>query len=256
MKTYTGESFYFNGGRQGVILLHAYSGNSNDVRMLGRELQKNGYTVYGPLFTGHGGDPVRIIRDGDPEEWWADTQVAIRRLRDNGISQLAVFGLSLGGLLATRALENDPGLAGGGIFASPITTWGASNVPAYFPKLALDYYRREKTPADEVRTKMAWIKDHLPDQLAKIQAMSRELDDHLPNIRHPFFIAQGGKDEMIDPQSGQQLARRLTAQGTPVDYHFYPGATHLLTVNTAHRQLFTDVLKYLQKLFEVSDDNK
>ena len=61
---------------------------------------------------------------------------------------------------------------------------------------------------------------------------------------------------MIDPQSGAQLADRLRAQGTTVDYHFYPDATHLLTVNTAHRQLFADVLDYLQKLFEVSDDNK
>ena len=61
---------------------------------------------------------------------------------------------------------------------------------------------------------------------------------------------------MIDPNSGGQLADRLRAQGTSVDYHFYPNASHLLTVNTAHRQLFSDVLDYLQTLFEVSDDNE
>ena len=36
MITYTGESFFFpHSGRRGVILLHAYTGNTNDVRMLG-----------------------------------------------------------------------------------------------------------------------------------------------------------------------------------------------------------------------------
>ena len=256
MKTYTGEPFYFNGGRPAVILLHAYSGNSNDVRMLGRTLQKHGYTVYAPVFTGHGGDPCRILRDGDPDAWWEDTQLAIRRLRDSGHDQLAIFGLSLGGLFATRALENDAQLSGGGVFASPITTMGQSNVPEYFQRLAMNYYRKEQTPQAAVDDKMAWIKEHLPAQLAAIQAMTKQLDADLDQIHQPFFIAQGGRDEMIDPQSGAQLADRLRAQGTTVDYHFYPDATHLLTVNTAHRQLFADVLDYLQKLFEVSDDNK
>ena len=86
--------------------------------------------------------------------------------------------------------------------------------------------------------------------------MTKQLDANLDRIHQPFFIAQGGRDEMIDPQSGAQLANRLRAQGTPVDYHFYPNATHLLTVNTAHRQLFSDVNDYLQRLFEVSDDSK
>lgn len=256
MKTYPGEPFYFNGGRPAVILLHAYSGNSNDVRMLGRALQKHGYTVYAPVFTGHGGDPCRILRDGDPDVWWEDTQLAIRRLRDSGHDQLAIFGLSLGGLFATRALENDAQLGGGGIFASPITSWGRSNVPDYFPRLAMNYYRKEQVPAAMVTTKMAWIKKHLPAQLAAIQAMSKQLDANLDRLHSPFFIAQGGRDEMIDPNSGDQLADRLRAQGTPVDYHFYPNASHLLTVNSAHRQLFSDVLDYLQTLFEVSDDNE
>lgn len=37
-----------------MLLLHAYSGSPNDVRMLARYLEKSEYTVYAPLFTGHG----------------------------------------------------------------------------------------------------------------------------------------------------------------------------------------------------------
>jgi Esterase/lipase len=44
--------FFFEQGPQAVILLHAYSGSSNDVRLLARFLQRHDYTVYAPIFTG------------------------------------------------------------------------------------------------------------------------------------------------------------------------------------------------------------
>ena len=99
--------------------------------------------------------------------------------------------------------------------------------------------------------------ERLPQQLAQIQTMAHQICDQLDQIHQPFFIAQGGADEMIDPASGLQLKTKLQENGVAVDYHYYPTATHLLTVNTAHRQLFADVEKYLQNLFEVSsNDNK
>lgn len=255
MKTYSGSTFFFpHSGNRGVILLHAYTGNSNDVRMLGRQLNRAGYSVVGPLFTGHGGDPRQILKQGSPDNWWDDTRMAILNLRDSGVSQIAIFGLSLGGLFATRALEDDPGLVGGGIFASPITTWGASNVPEYFPKLAAAHYRRQGLAPELIEERLYWLEERLPDQLAVIQQMTKGLDQHLDQLKRPFFIAQGGQDEVIDPHSGAQLRDRLVAQGTPVDYHFYPNASHLLTVNTAHRQLFNDVEQYLKNLFEVGND--
>ena len=62
---------------------------------------------------------------------------------------------------------------------------------------------------------------------------------------------------MIDSASGLQLKTKLQENGVAVDYHYYPTSTHLLTFNTAHRQLFADEEKYLQNLFEgSSNDNK
>lgn len=236
--------------------MHAYTGSSNDVRMLGRRLNQAGYTVLGPLFTGHGGDPRKVLTQGSVAAWWDDTRMAIRRLRDSGINQIAIFGLSLGGLFATRALEEDPSLIGGGIFASPITTWGKSNVPEYFPRLAATYYRRQGLSPALIQERLQWLEPRLPRQLAEVQRMTKWLDQHLGQLTRPFFIAQGGKDEMIDPQSGTQLKARLLAQGTPVDYHFYPQASHLLTVNSAHQQLLVDVEQYLKNIFEVGNDKQ
>lgn len=251
MEVSSGKPFLFPHGRYGVILLHSYTSSSADVRMLARHLERQNYTIYAPVFSGHGGDPLTVLKTGNPEEWWEDTQFAIRRLKDLGMQKIAIFGLSLGGLLATKALENDPSLAGGGVFASPVTTWGQSNVPEIFPKLATEYYQKEGLTPSEITQRISEIKKLLPKQLTEISQMTKEIDQDLSAIHQPFFIGQGGQDEMIDPASGEDLKKKLLAQGTPVDYHYYPQAGHVLTVNQAHRQLFADVTNFLQKIFEV-----
>ncbi|WP_054702700.1 alpha/beta hydrolase [Secundilactobacillus odoratitofui] len=97
------EPFYFKGGQPAVILLHTFSGTPTDVRVLGRSLQKQGYTVMGPMFTGHGtADPKQIFMQGRPEQWWQDTIAAIHQLEVDGHHQIAIFGESLGGLFAMK----------------------------------------------------------------------------------------------------------------------------------------------------------
>lgn len=50
-------------GSKAVLLLHAYSGSPNDVRMLARALEKLDYTVYAPMYAGHGTtDPLDILQ--------------------------------------------------------------------------------------------------------------------------------------------------------------------------------------------------
>ena len=63
--------FFFESGKRAVLLLHGFTGNSADVRMLGRFLEKKGYTSLAPHYKGHGVPPEELIHTG-PEEWWED----------------------------------------------------------------------------------------------------------------------------------------------------------------------------------------
>ncbi len=95
------------------MLLHAYSGSPNDVRMLARFLEKADYTVYAPLFKGHGTmEPYDILQE-KAESWWADTKKAIHFLQSEQFSDIAVLGLSMGGIFAVRALEEESVIGGG-----------------------------------------------------------------------------------------------------------------------------------------------
>ena len=59
--------------------------------MLGRQLNWQGYTVFAPLLSGHGGDPRKVLESNGPGDWWDDTRMAIFRLRDAGIDQIAIL---------------------------------------------------------------------------------------------------------------------------------------------------------------------
>ena len=240
---------FFEQGPHAVILLHAYSGSSNDMRLLARRLESENYTVLAPIFTGHAtGEPADILRDGSPQKWWQDTQTAIQQLRDRGYRQIAIFGLSLGGLFATRALMEDPDLVGGGTIASPVIFKGQTNVPTAFIQMAQATYQQQGIVGTVQTQKLAWLQAHLAAQLTAIQAFADTTATHLERVRQPVFIAQGTADQMIDPRSGQWLAAGYPQD--QIDFHEYPNAGHVLTVNSAHHALEEDILAFLHPIFE------
>ena len=70
-------------GDHGVLLLHAYSGSSNDVLLLGNMLNRNGYAVYMPIFSGHGTlEPKNIFTKGSIDQWLDDALNAFEFLKN------------------------------------------------------------------------------------------------------------------------------------------------------------------------------
>src|SRR5690625_1262738 len=101
MKVKKPAPFTFEAGPRAVLLLHGYTGNSADVRMLGRYLEKQGYTSHAPIYRGHDLPPEELIK-ATPEEWWEDVQAAYQYLQELGYKEIAIAGLSLGGVLGLK----------------------------------------------------------------------------------------------------------------------------------------------------------
>ena len=47
------EAYYFPGNEVGIILVHGFTGSPAELKELGEELHKEGYTVQGVLLPGH-----------------------------------------------------------------------------------------------------------------------------------------------------------------------------------------------------------
>lgn len=243
------QSFYFEHGPKAIILLHAFASGPVDVRLLARRLERSNYSIYAPLLTGHGTPDFRdIIRQGSPEVWLADTQRALAFMKSKGYEKISIFGISLGGIFAARALELHPELLGGGSFGSPIVRKRQFSVHQTFMQMAKANYLRYQTAPEVMATNLEWLDTHIDQLLKRISDFSAQVAADLPKIHQPYFIGQGLKDEIVNPESGRLVRDQLV--NSEVSYHEYPGASHMITVNSAHQQLETDLNSFLTKIYE------
>ncbi|MBF8808388.1 MAG: alpha/beta hydrolase [Enterococcus lacertideformus] len=238
------KSFYEKHSKRAVLLLHAYSGSPNDVRMLARYLEKLEYTVYAPLFTGHGTLNPEDILSQKAETWWEYTKQAVQFLETEGYSQIAVFGLSMGGIFAVRALEEQQ-MIGGGFFCSPISpveTHVSENFERYERYVLKTAGESEQTIEEIVAT----LRPKVHQQLAEIQKQAAITEGNLDKIQTPIFLAQAGQDEMIDPLGVYETAKKLIDKRLTLQW--YPNSKHVITVGESRRLLEKDVLEFLEKL--------
>lgn len=240
------QPLFFQAGKRCVLLLHAYSGSPNDVLRLSRFLERKGYSVYAPMFAGHGTlEPLNILNQS-AAAWEEDTRRAIDFLKKSGYEQIAVFGLSMGGIFAARALEwQDEAVIGGGFFCSPIFPAG-NHVIENFLKYVTKVQRIAEIEPAEIEEKLARYRPLVEHQLKAIEEVSAAAAGELNKIEVPIFMAQAGRDEMIDPASVLKTAAALKDKRFVLQW--YPESSHVITVGKARRQLEQDVYQFLTAL--------
>lgn len=247
MKSIRPKTFYFDHGENAVILLHSYTGTPNDMRLLARRLEDFDYSVYAPMFAGHGtSNPQNIIDEGHPDVWWQQTIEAIQFMQQQDKRKIAIFGLSLGSVFATKALENfSDELVCGGVFGSPMFNDDYTNVHNGF----VTYSQKVKEHYDGEANSdfLELMRTESAVALNEIEQTTKEVIDELQQIKKPFFIGQGSADELVNPNGAKELNQILTNNHVETSFHWYEDAGHVLTVNSAHHQLEEDVIQFLNQ---------
>lgn len=239
-------SFFTAQGKTAVLLFHAYSGSPNDVRMLSRALEKENYTVYAPLFSGHGTVEPKEILATDFKQWEEDAENAFKFLVQKGYQEIAVFGLSMGGIFAMNLLTKGyPQIIGGGAFCSPLFKT-KNNVPENFLLYASQVYERQKIIGDIKAEKLRELKPLVIKQLEKIELFGEKVSQNLAAVKVPIYLAQGGADEMIDAKTVFKTAAALAQ--VDVTLAWYAKSGHVITVDSVHQQFEKDVSHFLKKV--------
>lgn len=184
-------------------------------------------------------EPLDILTKGNPDIWWAESSAAVAHMTAK-YAKVFVFGLSLGGIFAMKALETLPGITAGGVFSSPILPGKHHLVPGFL-KYA-EYMNRLAGKSDESTQILAY----LPGQLAAIDQFATTVAADLNLVKQPTFIGQAGQDELVDGRLAYQL-RDALINAARVDFHWYDDAKHVITVNSAHHALEEDVIAFMQQ---------
>ncbi|MEM5647514.1 carboxylesterase [Bacillus cereus] len=244
MKLASPKPFTFEGGDRAVLLLHGFTGNSADVRMLGRFLEKKGYTCHAPIYKGHGVPPEELVHTG-PEDWWQDVKEAYQLLKDKGFEKIAVVGLSLGGVFSLKLGYTVPVL---GVVPMCAPMYIKSEETMYQGILAYarEYKKREQKSPEQIEQEMLEFQKTPMNTLKALQQLIADVRNNVDMIYAPTFVVQARHDEMINTDSANIIYNGV--ESTLKDIKWYEDSTHVITLDKQRDELHEDVYNFLEQL--------
>lgn len=243
------EPFTFEEGPRAVLLLHGFTGHSADVRMLGRFLQKKGYTSHAPIYRGHGVPPEELIKTS-PNDWWEDTLKAYNHLRDLGYEQIAVAGLSLGGALSLK-LANCEKVKGVIPMCTPMFFDNEAQLTYAFSMFARQYKQLEQKDEDEILLEMDVLMRESKRLFEEVGTFIEEVSEMVDMIYAPTFVVQARKDQIINPESANFIYENIATDIKEIKW--YENSSHVITTDVEKDLLHEDIYQFLESLDWDSD---
>ncbi|WP_141540439.1 alpha/beta hydrolase [Bacillus cereus] len=244
MKLASPKPFTFEGGDRAVLLLHGFTGNSADVRMLGRFLEKRGYTCHAPIYKGHGVPPEQLVHTG-PEDWWKDVMAAYQHLKDQGYEKIAAVGLSLGGVFSLKLSYTLP-ILGVVPMCAPMYIKSEEIMYQGILAYAREYKKREQKSPEKIAEEMMEFKQTPMNTLKALQDLIRDVRNNIDMIYAPTFVVQARHDEMINTDSANIIYNGV--ESTLKEIKWYEDSTHVITLDKQRDELHEDVYNFLEQL--------
>lgn len=244
MRISTPKPFFFEAGKRAVLLLHGFTGNSSDVRMLGRFLEKNGYTSLAPHYKGHGVPPEELLETG-PQDWWKDVLRGYDRLKAAGYEEIAVAGLSLGGVFSLKLGYTVP-VKGIVTMCSPMTMKTTDIMFEGVVKYAKEYKKYEGKSEQQIEEEVEAIRKTPMETLAELREFVYNVRDHVDHVYAPLLVTQGKKDKVIDIASANYIYDQ--AESFEKNLNWYENSGHVITLGSEKEQLHEDILNFLESL--------
>lgn len=240
-------SIYYQNSTRCVLLLHGYLGTAHELHRTARALNKADYSVYAINLAGHGTEDISDVFEIHPEEWISQIKEALIFLEKEGYKQIAIMGISLGGILALYFNTLMPNsFVCTGAFNAPF--FGLSNSP--IETYVKDGIRRilsfHKWDNREIEQKIEEITPKMNQQRQAIEVLTSTVRGRADNITGHVYIAKSEDDELIDPADQDALARQLV--NAEVHLSSFPTGRHVITTGPMYKEFQTSLIQYLNSL--------
>lgn len=250
--------FFFEGGRSGVLLIHGLTGTPMEMRLLGKGLNRAGFTVHGMQLAGHCGNADDLLGTGW-RDWYASVEKAADEMLDK-VDHLFVGGLSMGALLALKlAAEQPDRVAGVGVYGATFRydgwsiPWSArlSFMLPLLKKLGIGRNRsfmeqppygiRDERLRAQVSTAMlggdsaaAGLPGNPWYSLAEMHELAADVRRQLPQVTAPCLVAHASEDDVASLKNAELVMREVSA---PTELLLLEDSYHMITIDKERRTL-------------------
>jgi carboxylesterase len=263
--------FRFEGGRSGVLLIHGLTGTPTEMRLVGKGLNRAGFSVYGMQLAGHCGDVPDLLATGW-KDWYASVEAAAERFRKE-VDHLFVAGLSMGAVLALKLAADHPDwVQGVGVYGATFRYDGWA-IPWYgrlsfllpmIGRLGIGknlmvhenepYGLRDERLRAQISGLMlggdsaaAGLPGNPWPSLAQMYDMAAVVRRELPKVKAPCFIAHATEDDVASLENAYLVARSVSG---PVEMLLLEDSYHMITIDRERRTLSQRCADFFSKVAE------
>jgi len=236
-------SHLFEGGPEGCLLLHGFSGSPLEMVPMAEALAREGWTVAVAELAGH--SSPRALAQVTAADWLHSAATAYDELSAR-CTRTAIVGLSMGGAVA---LSLAPSFRPAAIvtISTPVrmkrliarASRIASRLVPYVPVLMRLGPRERAMRAYRSPTRRIPLR-----ATQQVEYLLGVMRDTLPRVTVPVLIAQGRRDWVIPRESAQEI--RTLASHAATTVLWLPRSGHVATLDRDREMLFTEVLAFLR----------
>jgi carboxylesterase len=222
------EPWSAEGGANGVLVLHGFTGNPQSMRPLAEALAAAGFTVDLPLLPGHG----TAIEDMIPTRWddWSGTAEAHFQALAARCDHVLVAGLSMGGALTCWLAERHPHLPGIVVVNPLVQAPAVELIEGAQALLDAGIATIDGIGSDikkEGPVEAAYPGTPLAAGLSLFEAVG-DVEERLGDIHCPVLLLSSREDHVVDPVNGDVLEAKVSG---PVERIVLEDSYHVATLD-------------------------
>ncbi|MGA9422733.1 MAG: alpha/beta fold hydrolase [Rhodanobacteraceae bacterium] len=264
--------FFYEGGRQGVLLIHGLTGTPTEMLLFGKGLQRAGFSVHGMQLAGHCGNVNDLLGSGW-RDWYASVEAAAMQLRRR-VDHLFVAGLSMGALLSLLlAAEHPQWVDGVGVLGATFRYdgWSMPRIGRLSFMLPLlkragfaskrsfieqpPYGLRDERIRARVSAAMldgdsaaAGLAVHPWHSLAELHTLAARVRRRLPQVHAPCLVAHATEDDIAHVRNAHLVAARVAG---PVELLLLDDSYHMITLDRQRRLLSSRAVEFFARIARV-----
>jgi len=210
--------FYFKGANgKAILLIHGWTSVPYEMRRLGKYLNENGWTAYGPMLKGHGTVP-KNLENIKWREWVEDIDRAYKKLRKNH-NQVFVGGTSIGANIAILLAKKHPEISGLVLMATPyqmkLEKLKLEKITVLFLKIMRIFKKYNKKfypPTFGSRTTITRLisyRTYPIDSVFEAAELVKKSRKNLSKITQPCFLLQSSSDCIVAKDSMEKIYAQI-----------------------------------------------
>ncbi|MCP4421324.1 MAG: alpha/beta fold hydrolase [Chloroflexi bacterium] len=204
-----GDTFFWEAGATGILLLHGLTATTAEVRLLAEKLHSEGYAISAPLLPGHGTKPEDLNKT-TWHDWVWTAEKAYHHLA-TVCDYVFVGGESTGGALALYLATRHKDIAGVLCYAPAIKL----AIPTHnLIQLYVVAPLVRSLPKENVGSNDFWqgYKVNPLRAVMELIRLGREVQRQLPRITQPVLVMQGRNDSTVAPDVGKLICDGVSSE--------------------------------------------